>query len=91
MFGYIRNFTKEKDIHGTLILAAFQMGGDPDQLDEKVGLAKSEKGNYYEVKCEFNDMDSCYSVAVATKAYAASTADPETFLSQFSFSPRSGL
>ena len=51
LLAFIRNFTKENDIHGTLILAAFQLGGDPHQLDEQLGLAKSEKGNYYEVKC----------------------------------------
>ncbi len=80
----IQTMASQYNIHGTVIIEAYQKGGDPAQLSKI--LAKDKSGVYYALSCDLQHMGNCVKAANGLLTYAV-----DDFPQQVSFNPDKGL
>ncbi|XP_043472601.1 uncharacterized protein LOC122505185 [Leptopilina heterotoma] len=82
--GSIEAIASKYNITGSVIIQAFQMGGEPSQLSKI--LNKDNEGQYYALTCSLLTMTNCISAASGLLDYAR-----DEFTKQFSFQTNTGL
>jgi hypothetical protein len=82
--GDIQKIASTYGISGSVVMQAFQIGGDPSQLSYI--LNKDGNGNYYVLTCSLEAMSNCISAASGMLDYAK-----YNFTTQFSFENNTGL
>ncbi|XP_043472600.1 uncharacterized protein LOC122505183 isoform X2 [Leptopilina heterotoma] len=82
--GSIEAIASKHKITGSVIIQAFQMGGEPSQLSKI--LNKDNEGQYYALTCSLLTMTNCISAASGLLDYAR-----DEFTKQFSFQTNTGL
>lgn len=80
----VSNIASQLHIQGTVLMQAYQMGGEPSQLANI--LSKDSNGDYYALSCSIQDMANCIKAANGLLNYAQSN-----FPQQFSFANNTGL
>ncbi len=80
----IQTMAQKYNIHGTVIIQAYQKGGNPAELSKV--LSKDQSGVYYALSCDLQHMDNCVKAANGMLNYAV-----ENFPKQISFNPDNGL
>ncbi len=80
----VQSMSQQYNLHGTVIIEAFQKGGNPAELSQI--LSKNTGGTYYALSCDLQHMDSCVKAANGLLTYAV-----ENFPKQISFNPDKGL
>jgi hypothetical protein len=82
--GQIQQIASQYSITGSVVMQAFQIGGDPSQLSYI--LNKDSNGDYYVLTCSLNAMTNCISAASGMLDYAK-----YNITTQFSFANNTGL
>jgi hypothetical protein len=80
----LQTMSQQYNLHGTVIIQAFQKGGNPAELSKI--LSKDTSNTYYALSCDLQHMDSCVKAANGLLTYAV-----ENFPKQISFNPDKGL
>lgn len=80
----IQTMASQYNVHGTVIIQAYQKGGNPAELSKI--LAKDPGGIFYALSCDLQHMDNCVKAANGLLTYAV-----DNFPKQISFNPDKGL
>ncbi|KAK9501772.1 hypothetical protein O3M35_012443 [Rhynocoris fuscipes] len=80
----IKNIASKYKIAGSVIIQAFQIGGEPSQLSKI--LRKDTSGKYYALTCSLIAIDDCIKAASGLLDYAK-----DNFPAQISFKNNTGL
>src|SRR3989339_13967 len=82
--GSIQQIATQNNLSGSLIIEAYQKGGDPSQLSKI--LSKDPSGQYYALTCDLKNLGNCTQAANGLLDYATNN-----FSTQYSFTTGQGL